>query len=302
MQSRIALATGAGIGENGAMRNKPSGSLLRQVLSLIRHHRRSMTVDNSYAGEYRCLKNILGRLGLDAGYVVDVAASDGVTQSCTLDFFRDPNWRGLAVEMDPEKFSKLAFIYSRFRNARLARARVTPMNIADLLRGFEIPPDFTLFNLDIDSYDLQVVDALLKTEFKPKIISMEINEKIPPPIFFAVNYDDAHYWAGDHFYGCSLTAASSTVKAHGYILESLQYNNAFFVRSDVAESRLNDMPDTVAYDSGYRNKSDRRELFPWNSNVDCLLTYKTSDSIDFLNDLFKSYANKYSLHQLDDAK
>src|SRR6202043_16319 len=98
----------------------------------------------------------------------------------------------------------------------------------------EVPSDFTLLNLDIDSYDLHVIGELLKGDFRPKIISMEINEKIPPPLFFSVNFDDAHYWRGDHFYGCSLSAAASVVKPYGYKLESLQSNNAIFVRDDVA--------------------------------------------------------------------
>jgi len=236
------------------------------------------------------------RLQITEGFVVDVAASDGVALSCTLGFFKDVNWGGLAVEMDPEKFSRLAFVYAGFPNAKLARSRVTPSNVSALMQGFEVPSDFELLNLDIDSYDLYVIDELLKSSFRPKVISMEINEKIPPPIFFTVNYDDAHYWRGDHFFGCSLTAAASVVKAHGYILESLQYNNAVFIRADVAGVLFDDLSSNIAYDAGYRNRADRMKLFPWNADVDRLLDLSTPDAIKVVNELFAKYEGKYTLH------
>ena len=86
---------------------------------------------------------------------------------------------------------------------RLARARVTPLNLVNSQPGNEVPKNFELLNLDIDSYDLRVVETILSSGFRPQIISMEVNEKIPSGIFFTVEYDDEHYWKGDHFYGCS---------------------------------------------------------------------------------------------------
>jgi len=124
---------------------------------------------------------------------------------------------------------------------------------------------------------------------------MEINEKIPPPIFFTVDYDEAHFWKGDHFFGCSLTAASEIIKPYGYILESLQYNNAIFIRSDICQDLLDDQNVKVAYDSGYRNKQGREKLFPWNSNIDCILGQSTDEAITSLSELFKDYKGKYTL-------
>lgn len=277
------------------MRKIPTITLLKQLNKLRLHYRQSQCNDNSYAGEYPHLRGIINRLNILTGYVVDIAASDGVTSSSTLGFFQDPNWSGLAVEMDPIKFSKLAFLYTNFPDAKLAMVRVTPININYILNGFEVPVDFTLLNLDIDSYDLHVINQVLKSGFRPKIISMEINEKIPPPIFFSVNYDDGHFWKGDHFYGCSLTAASEIVKPYGYKLESLQYNNATFIRSDICNDLFDDLSIEIAYDSGYRNKPDREKLFPWNLNINCILDYSPLDSIAFLNELFKEYNGKYTL-------
>lgn len=172
--------------------------------------------DDSYGGEFAHLNSLLDRVNIQRGYIVDVAASDGVSFSCTLGFFSAHNWHGMAVEMDPDKFAARAFVYAQFGNVKLARCRVTPRNVVALLQGNEVPTDFTVLNLDIDSYDLHVIDELLRSGFRPRMISMEVNEKIPPPLYFTVNFDDAHYWKGDHFFGCSLTAAASVVKSYGY--------------------------------------------------------------------------------------
>jgi len=251
---------------------------------------------NAFTGEYDDLDRVFRQLGIiEKGYVVDIAASDGYSQSPTLGFFSRKGWSGLAVEMDAGFFSKLAFIYASFPNARLARNRVTPGNIATLLHSFEVPHEYELLNLDIDSYDLFVIEEMLKAGYRPKVISMEVNEKIPPPIFFTVNFDNDHYWQVDHFFGCSIEAACSVVKPFGYILESMGYNNALFIRSDLAQDQFADLSAQDAYNQGYRNKVDRKELFPWNADMEPVLELNQTDAISFLHHYFKKYSGKYTL-------
>ena len=57
-----------------------------------------------------------------------------------------------------------------------------------VLRTISMSSDF--LNLDIDSYDLEVMKKILEKNFRPKVISMEINEKIPPPIYFAAKFNE----------------------------------------------------------------------------------------------------------------
>jgi len=265
------------------------------LLALALHYLRALQDDSSYAGEYAYLCRLLARLDIPGGYVVDIAACDGVSQSCTRGFFRQPAWSGLAVEMDPDKFSRLAFSYSNYGNARLARCRVTPHNVVALLQGFEVPQRFTLLNLDIDSYDLYVMESLLRAGFAPTVITMEVNEKIPPPLYFTVDYHPTHYWAGDDFFGCSLTAAAAVVRAHGYVLESLNYNNAIFVRADAAQGRIADQDVASAYDEGYRNRPERKQLFYWNARVEPLLHATPAQAQAFLQDYFRAYEGRYTL-------
>ena len=264
---------------------------------LARHYFRSVKPAKSLGGEFEHLEKLFSpdRLNIDEGFVVDLAASDGVCGSCTLKFFRDRKWPGLAIEMNAELFAKLAFVYAKFPWARLARGRVTPYNVGPMLNAFDVPKDFTLLNLDIDSYDLRVLESILDAGFKPKVISMEINEKIPPPIYFSVDYSDDHYWQGDHFYGCSLSAAAEVVKPRGYVLESVQCNNAIFVESGTAMGKIEDVGVEKAYREGYADIPDRKALFEWNGNVDCLLTMGRDESVEFIHDLFSKYAGSYTV-------
>lgn len=274
----------------------PSIDIIRHFMDLSKHFLSELPDDMSFGGEYQHLRMLTQKLDIQHGFVVDIAASDGVDQSCTLGFFKDPNWSGFAIEMEPLKFSRLAFLHINFPHSKLARGRVTPVNVGPLLQGFEVPTKFDILNLDIDSYDLEVLDAMLKYGFKPKIISMEINEKIPPPIYFNVNFDPSHVWQRDHFYGCSLTAAAQMVRPHGYILESVQYNNAVFVDADLAKGKLEEPSVELAYDIGYRKRLDRAKLFPWNEHFDPLLDCPSDLAINFINTYFKKYAGKYTLH------
>jgi len=157
-------------------------------------------------GEAKKLLEICSELNISNGYYVDIGASDGWSSSSTFSFAKSKNFSGLSVELDDKKFKKMQYIYKNFHNAHLSKTKVTPVNIIDLLNEFDVPQNFDILNLDIDSYDLYVIKNLLKS-FQPKIVSMEINEKIPPPIYFTVKYDENHYWKGDHFFGCSLQAA-----------------------------------------------------------------------------------------------
>jgi hypothetical protein len=147
--------------------------------------------------------------------------------------------------------------------------------------------------LDIESYDLIVIKNLLKS-FNPKIVSMEINEKIPPPIYFTVNYDENHYWNEDSFYGCSLQAAYEELSKFNYKLYKVIYNNAIFILNNQNVKFL-DLSLTEFYENGYVNKPDRKEKFHYNNDIDILLEMNPVDSINFINNIFMDYQGRYQL-------
>ena len=202
--------------------------------------------------------------------------------------------------MDPEKFAKLSFLYSDFERVSLARGKITPFNAAKMLRAFSCPLDFSILNLDIDSYDLFVLKNLLEEGYKPKVVSMEINEKIPSGLTFSVLYNETHSWKGDHFFGCSLDAAASAVKPFGYYLVGLEYNNAFFVDSDIASCVFRDLTAKEAFESGYRYREDREIKFPFNRDVDFWLSLDAQLAMSSIAKHFDEYHGQFSIKISDE--
>jgi hypothetical protein len=250
--------------------------------------------DNSFAGELEYLKKITSELEISSGSVVDIAASNGVDQSSTLAFYRN-GFSGLAIEMNPEKFSALSYVYKDFPSVNLARAKVTPENIILILKSYNLAENITILNLDIDSYDLDVLSSLLKGGIFPKIISLEINEKIPPGVFFKVNFNENHYWRGDHFYGCSIDAAAEIIKKFGYILVAMEFNNAFFVSSEVGLNVFQDLSPADAFKRGYQYRLERKLLFPYNANVEHWLDAEPSDTMRMISEYFNPYNGLFTL-------
>lgn len=269
---------------------------LKSAKHLLTHRQAARHGSHAFAGEEFKLHNLVERVGLTKGLAVDIAASDGVTQSCTLGFYRDQHWGGLAVECDPEKFTKLAWAYEAFPAVKLAQTFVTPLNVVELLKAFSIPKDFELLNLDIDSYDRPVMQALLDAGFRPKVITMEVNEKLPPPLYFAVNYAPDHGYSGGHFYGCSAEAAAATVRPRGYILESILGNNAFFVQKGLAKKAgMVDRDVAEAYRDGYLEFPDRAKVFYYNHDVDAALSMAPKEALAFFKNYFAKYKGRYEL-------
>jgi hypothetical protein len=136
--------------------------------------------------------------------------------------------------------------------------------------------------------------ALLDGGYRPSLISIEINEKIPTPIYFSVRYVDEHQPRGllDSFYGCSATAAAQEIKPRGYALDSIHYCNAFFVRSDLSAKNL-DVAE--AYRAGYVSRSDRRVLFPWNEDFEEWQQIEPARAIASIKSRFAKYDGLYDL-------
>jgi len=83
---------------------------------------------------------------------VDVGAVDGITMSNTFKL-ADRGLTGLAVEGSPVRFSQLSLTYEKYSNVKLVRSYVSASSINGLINGAELPNDFDILNLYIDSFD-----------------------------------------------------------------------------------------------------------------------------------------------------
>jgi hypothetical protein len=252
--------------------------------------------DTSKNTEYRMIFSASQKVLLKSTkefYVVDIAASNGVSQSPVLPFFKSGS-AGLALELDGTKFSQLSYLYKNYPGVTLVRTRVTPHNVAPLFKHADVPKDFEVLNVDIDSFDLDLAIAILSADYRPKLISIEINEKIPPPLFFNVPFSSEHSWDGSHFYGCSIIAATSELSKFDYRLVGMEGNNALF-QSAYSTYILPSLDATSAWMDGYKNKEDTPLNFPYNSDVSYWLDLKPEEALRAIRNHFSSYAGKFEL-------
>jgi hypothetical protein len=242
--------------------------------------------------EERVLEKYIAEL-LPEGHcrtAVDIGAGDGRTGSNTLALFKR-GWKGLGVEWNSRKAYKLAKTYQRFCDVSSCRLRVTPDNVLSLLRMYSVEKSFSVLNIDIDSYDYWVLDAIL-SDYRPGIVITEINEKIPPPMKFKVKYDP-DFQLREHFYGYSIACLDELCTQRGYALIDLEYNNAFLAPIELAGARA--LSAESAYRRGYLERPDRREKFPRNENMEILHYVSSEEGMRFLRKFFSKLAGRYEL-------
>jgi len=238
---------------------------------------------------------ILRRLidGLPAGHsrtAVDIGAGDGIKGSNTYALF-SAGWHGVGFESHPRKAGKLAKTYERLPGVEADSRRVTPENVAALLRAHGVGRDFGVLSLDIDSYDYFVLDAIL-SEFRPRLVVTEINEKIPPPIRFRVKFDP-DFRLSHHFFGYSIQSLADLCAEHRYSIIELEYNNAFLAPAETPGLRPLDA--TEAYRRGYLERPDRREKFSSNADVESLHAMTPAEGVEFIKRFFSRHAGKYEI-------
>lgn len=257
----------------------------RRVGLKLQKARYSLRKRFSHSDEQQILKQYIDELvpSDKPQTVVDIGAGNGVRWSNSFALVLE-GWNALGIEADRHKYDLLTQVYRRFPNATACNERAQPDSIESLLQGFNIEKDFSVLCLDIDGNDYWILDAILSS-FRPRLIVTEINEKIPPPIRFIVNYDPS-FKLRHHFYGYSIAALADLCERHGYGILRLEYNNAFIAPRELAQGEFIDA--ATAYARGYRDRADRKKRFAPNLDMDALLSMSPDAGLEFLR---KFYAN-----------
>jgi hypothetical protein len=188
--------------------------------------------------------------------VVDIGASDGITWSNSR-LLVELGWRGVLIEADPGRFAHLALVSKAFEDAALIRGFANPDNVCGMLRAHGVPPEFGVLSLDIDSFDHDVLAALL-AEFQPRIICAEFNEYFRPPIRFALRMGPDALVPDGLFFGHSLSALDDLGRSRGYRLAAVHRNNAFLVHH---ETGIPAVDVEAAYQSGFEHLPETERRF-----------------------------------------
>lgn len=226
-------------------------------------------------------------------FFVDIGAQDGVLGSQTLGLAKR-GWAGVAYEADPQLYEGMRKRYAVLPDIKVRRELVVPELIANLLHRDGVPHEFGFLSLDIDSFDYEVLENIL-SNFRPRVICVEINEMIPPPVNFRVKYRPDVAWSGDRFQGFSIQAVKDLCNHHFYTIEDLHYNNLLLVSSDEKMPRVTDENIQRVYSEGYATRADRDQLFPWNSAYSWLIDARPEDVLAELRILFADRLDRCDL-------
>lgn len=180
---------------------------------------------HSQNGEDGIIEEILKRLDINTGYVCEFGAWDGVHLSNTFNLVRK-GFNAVFIEGDADKYKDLLNTVANFPNITPVHAYVdhnnTDNSLDNLLLKTNIPIDFDILSIDIDSYDYQVWKSL--SVYKPKIVIIEINS--------SVNTNNKEHINNSTTYngtGFGPTYDLGIEKGYTFVLHT---GNMFFVRND----------------------------------------------------------------------
>lgn len=112
---------------------------------------------------------------------------------------------------------------------------VTKDNIASHFERLNIPKEFDLLSIDIDSNDYYIREAL--KDYAPRVVISEYNGCFDGTVEHIMPYDESYVWPGhsDRTYGASLKSVTNQANNMGYDLVYCDTFgvNAFFIRKDI---------------------------------------------------------------------
>jgi hypothetical protein len=248
------------------------------------------------------LLDYTNRLNIARPFFVEFGASTGGTTSPTSQLL-ESGWRGLWIECDDEKFDTLNKIYGDNRGITLLKEKVTPYNIVKILKReykndqcfFTIPQEFGCLCIDVDGYDYYVLEALLKS-FRPAVILCEINEKIPPPIRFSVQYSDDWKWDKEHFYGMSLSKLYDLCVGFSYDLVDMENENAIIIAMEVNNGMFSVYTPETLYELKYVHSRLATSPESYNHNVRDWLYMDVVQCMDSIKNFFSHSYDKFQIH------
>ena len=177
---------------------------------------------------------IIKRLGIKKGVFAELGPGNGLENNTII--LAALKWKGLWIGSED-----LLFKYNNSTNFQFFKERITKENALkffnEAIRNLN-EKKVDVLSLDLDGNDIYILDELLKEIKHPSLIIVEYNAKFPPPIKFKIKYDSQFVWAGDDYFGASLSEFENVLKNYSYKLiccNSYTGSNAFFVKNNFVD-------------------------------------------------------------------
>lgn len=219
--------------------NQNQNQIVSKLYSNIFYNRYAKNI-HSQNGEDGIIEELLKRLNINNGWVCEFGAWDGVYLSNAFNLVKK-GFNAVFIEGDSNRYNDLLNLVKKYPNITPINAWVdhnnTENSLDNLLQKTNIPIDFDILSIDIDSYDYQVWKSL--QIYKPKIVIIEINSSVNTS-----NKDHIHEPGKYQGTGFRPTYVLGIEKGYRFVLHT---GNMIFVRSDLFD-KLN-----IHYDSPLEN-------------------------------------------------
>jgi hypothetical protein len=195
----------------------------------------------SQSDEDGIIQEIFHRIGTTNRTFVEFGVESG--QECNTVKLLVEGWRGLWLEASSAYIAQIRKNFQTFlddRKLTIYEAFVTAENINSTLELGGITGEIDLLSIDIDYNDYWVWKAI--TAINPRVVAIEYNATLRPPLSLVVPYDPMRAWNGTNYFGASLEALVQLGRSKGYRVVGCNFSgaNAFFVRDDVAGNHFLD--------------------------------------------------------------
>ncbi len=175
----------------------------------------------SQHGEDGIIDTIFKKIGTTNKYYVEFGVGDG-TECNTRYLTEFYGWNGILMDC------------VKTDNHKIKQVSVNADNIIKLFQEFNIPREFDLLSIDIDSNDYWVWKAI--SGYTPRVVIIEYNACFPSTESKTIFYDPNYRWDNSDYFGATLASLVKLGKEKGYTLIGCDSSgtNAFFLLEDLA--------------------------------------------------------------------
>lgn len=219
------------------------------------------------------IRELLDLIQPKTHYLIDIGAADGIEYSNSYALYAESGWRGLSIEPRIDKAAEMLGHYRKLpQRVDVLCSWVNPLNFAPVVEALQVPQAPGFISIDIDSFDYELTASVLKV-LQPELICIEINERIPPPVRYALLFEPGRIF-GDMTLvgGCSLQLMHDLLHEHGYATIKFEYNNLFATPQanlpKIVAAGYADWSARELYEQGFLNKADKFSVYPHNKRFE----------------------------------